>query len=492
MNTRNYLSIDLGAESGRALVGVFDGERLSIDEVYRFPNGPVRAGKHMYWDVLRMYSEIGNGLRAAFRKYGEIESMAVDTWGVDFGLFDKNGELLGNPYHYRDSRTEGVMERVFSVVPAADVFEATGIQFMRINTLYQLASMAFDRSQALESADSLLMMPDIFTYWLTGEKASEYTIATTSQCYDPKKKDWAYPITEKLGIPSRIFRRVIEPATLVGRLSADAEEHVGACGVKVTAPASHDTASAVAAIASCGDDCAYISSGTWSLLGTLTESPVMDRAALDYGFTNEGGVDGTIRLLKNITGLWLIRECKRVWAESGNDTDYKTLTGLAERAGRFRSFIDTDHESFSNPVDMTAAIRDYCTGTGQEQPTDRGSIARAVFESLAFKYRLTIEKLEKITGRKFAAIRIVGGGSLNELLSGFAANACGRTVHAGPVEATALGNILAQTIACGTCSSWSQARELVKDSFPPRTYEPRDVGIWNDAYARYIETIARG
>lgn len=482
---KHFIAIDLGAETGRAVVGALQGERLSLHPVHRFANRPVRVAGHLHWDVLHLFDEIVNGLQSAARQFGEIASVGVDTWGVDFGLLDKNGALVGNPYHYRDHCTDGVMDQVFERVPRAEIFRTTGIQFMQLNTLYQLYAMRLAHSPALNVAHTLLMMPDLFNYWLTGDAVGEFTIATTTQFYDSRKRAWATELLQKLGLPSQILPRVIPPATPIGPLLASYADPTGLQHTQVIAPACHDTASAVAAVPAQQGRYAYISSGTWSLMGVVTTEPVLTDTTRDFNFTNEGGVGGTFRLLKNLTGLWLVQECRHAWAHDGNALDYDTMVALAERAVPFRAFVDPDHASFLGPDDMPQAIADFCANTGQAVPSDRGALLRTVFESLALKYRLTLEELETILGYRVEAIHIVGGGSQNALLCQFTADACARPVYAGPVEATALGNILAQALATGACASWAEAHDLVCAAFPPKIYGPRDTDAWDEAYDRF-------
>ncbi|MBN1890663.1 MAG: rhamnulokinase [Thermoflexales bacterium] len=487
--TGNMIAVDLGAESGRVVVGCLDGKNLALHELHRFRNGPVQVAGHLHWDVLRIFEEIQHGLALAARQFGEVASLGLNTWGVDFGLLDKTGTLIGNPYHYRDHRTDGVMEQVFARVPSAQVFETTGIQFMQINTLYQLYAMA--GSPALEAAQTLLMMPDLFNYWLTGERLGEYTIATTTQFFDTRRNTWAAGLLEELGLPPHLLPRVIPPATEIGLLAPAVADQVGLRGTKVIAPACHDTGSAVAAVPARADKYAYISSGTWSLVGVVSAQPVITDATRDFNFTNEGGVDGTIRLLKNLAGLWPLQECRRSWARAGTDLSYADLTALAERAEPFQAFVDPDHPSFLNPGDMPEAIRAFCTATGQAAPSSHGALVRAALEGLACKYRLTLERLEKITGQRLEVIHVVGGGSQNRLLCQLTADACARPVYAGPVEATALGNILAQAVAGGVCASWAEAREIVRTAFPLESYEPRQAERWDEAYARFQAVTAR-
>jgi rhamnulokinase len=485
MASRNFAAIDLGAESGRVVVGQFDGRRLSLYEAHRFRNGPIHVAGHMHWDVLHIFEEILAGLARAAKQSGAPASVGVDTWGVDFGLLDRTGALIGNPYHYRDHRTDDVMDKVFARVPREAVFAATGIQFMQLNTLYQLYAML--DSPALDCAETLLMIPDLINYWLTGEKVGEYTIATTTQFYDTANGAWAIGLLGKLGLPARIMPRVIPPATPIGPLLPAVAQPIGVGGIQVIAPASHDTGSAVAAVPARTADYAYISSGTWSLMGVVWPQPIITAMTRDFNFTNEGGVGGTIRLLKNVTGLWLIQECRRAWARAGDELSYADITALAERAAPFQALINPDHPSFLNPDDMPHAIQSLCAATGQSVPSDRGSLVRVALESLACKYRLTFDQLEQIAGRRLEVIHIVGGGSRNQVLCQFTADACARPVLAGPVEATALGNIMAQMVAGGECATWAEAREIIRDAFPLATYEPRDTAAWNAAYARFRE-----
>jgi len=488
--TRNCLVFDLGAESGRAVLGRFDGHRLVVQETHRFPNGPVRLKDSIYWDTLRLFSEIKQGISSAMRDHaGEPDSIGIDTWGVDFGLLDRRGDLIGNPFHYRDRRCDGMLEVAFSRVPQAEIFEQTGIQFMQINTLYQLLAMVLEDSPALPSARTILLMPDLFSYWLTGTTRSERTIASTSQCLDPNTGTWALALLDRLGIPTRIFPEIVEPGTVLGPLLTSVAEETGAGSVQVIAGGSHDTASAVAAVPAQTGDYAYLSSGTWSLMGVEIPKPVINTKALAYNFTNEGGVCGTIRLLKNITGLWLIQESRRTWAAEGSSLTYEEIARLAAEAPPSAAFVDPDHRDFMAPGDMPARLRAFCKLTGQRPPESIGSLARLIFESLALKYRLTLERLEELVGRHLATIHIVGGGSQNRLLSQFTADATGRTVVAGPVEATAAGNALMQLIALGELGSIEDGRAVVRNSFRTETYEPRDILRWDTSYQNFLRLM---
>ncbi len=492
--TTNFLAFDLGAESGRAVVGRFDGEQLVLEEVHRFPNSPVRVYPSLYWNVLNLFTEIKHGLAKAFSgSGGQLASLGLDTWGVDFALLDRAGHLIGNPHHYRDRRTDGILEKAFALVPREEIFEQTGIQFMQINSLYQLLSMSLIKSPKLEVATTLLMMPDLFNYWLTGRRACEYTNATTSQCFDPRQGNWAYPLLEKFGLSTHIFPAIVQPGTELGHLLPDVADETGVSRtISVIAPGCHDTASAVAAVPLAeGAEAAsaYISSGTWSLVGVETKEPVINAQSLAYNFTNEGGVANTIRLLKNVTGLWVVQECRRTWAQAGEELSYADLTQLAGEAKPFVALIDPDDPLFLAPGDMPARVREFCLRTGQTPPDSKGGFIRCALESLAFKYRWVIEKAEELVHHPIKTVHIVGGGSQNRLLNQFAANATGRPVVTGPIEATAIGNILMQMLAVGQLSSLQEGRAVVRRSFPVETYQPQETAAWTEAYQRYLGLI---
>jgi len=488
--TLDLLAFDLGAESGRAVLGRFDGERLHLSEVHRFSNEPVRLPDGLHWDVLRLFGEVKRGLMLCASEHGQPAGVGVDAWGVDFALLDRRGALLGNPYHYRDRRTEGMMEEAFRRVPRQEIFERTGIQFMQINTLYQLLAMVVGGSPALEVAETFLTIPDLFNYWLSGRAVCEFTSATTTQFYDPRAGAWATSLLERLGLPTGFLPEVIPPATSLGPLAPFVAEETGVGEVPVIAPACHDTGSAVAAVPASGQGHAYISSGTWSLVGVEVREPVITPQSLASNFTNEGGVCGTFRLLKNVMGLWLVQECRRAWAQEGEQHSYEELARVAQAAPPFAALVDPDDPSFLRPPDMPAAIRDYCIRTGQRPPQDRGATVRCALEGLALRYRWVIERLEEMQGRPIRAINVVGGGSRNRLLCQLTADATGRPVVAGPAEATAVGNIIVQALALGEVSSLSEARALVRRSFDLATYEPRERASWDEAYARFL-TIAR-
>lgn len=493
-HTYNLLALDLGAESGRAILGQFDGDRLHLSEVHRFTNGPVRlpdsSGEKisLRWDILRMWSEIQHGLGLA-AQHNPLSGVGLDTWGVDFGLLDRQGELIGNPYHYRDDRTDGMLEEAYQRVPREEIFAQTGIQFMQLNSLYQLLAMVLQKSLALKNAHTFLTMPDVFNYWLTGRKVCEFTIATTTQCYNPILKDWAKPMLEKLGIPTKIFPEIVPPGTQLGTLLPGVAEAIGMPSIPVIAPACHDTGSAVAAVPVQNPNHIWISSGTWSLIGTTVTEPLINAQSLGFNLTNEGGVNGTFRLLKNVTGLWLVQECRRTWALQGHEYTYDDLTGLAESAAPLRSFVDPDAGDFLKPGDMPARMRSFCSRTGQPSPEGMGALVRCAIESLALKYRWVLGKLEAMLGRRMEVIHIVGGGTKNRLLNQLTANATGLPVVAGPVEATAIGNLLVQAIALGEIASAEQAREVVCRSFDVETYEPKRDAGWEAAYERFCDII---
>ncbi|MCZ7571341.1 MAG: rhamnulokinase [Ardenticatenaceae bacterium] len=491
--TTNYLAVDLGASSGRVVLGRWDGDRFALQELHRFPNGPVNILSHWYSDVLRLWSEIKAGLAHYAGQFDTpLAGIGVDTWGVDCALLDRAGHLLGNPYHYRDARTDGVMERAFERVPRHRIFEQTGLQFIQFNTLFQLYSTVLAAEPQLEMADTLLMLPDLFHYWLTGRKVSEYTIASTSQMLHARDRRWATELLADLGLPAHLLPPIVAPGTVFGDLRPEVMAEVGIRrAVPVIAPGSHDTASAVAAVPDLDADSAYISSGTWSLMGVETAEPIINERALALNFTNEGGVANTIRLLKNIAGLWLIQESQRQWQREGQTYSVDRLLALADRAEPFRSLVDPDAPDFLSPGDMPAAIRAYCRRTGQPQPESVGTVVRCCLESLALKYRRVLDDLETLIGRRIETIRIVGGGSLNRQLCQFTADACERAVVAGPVEATALGNIMLQAIATGHLPDVTSGRQAVAASVRRQHYEPSPSAAWQEAFGRFGEIVMR-
>ena len=476
-----FLAFDLGAESGRAIIGRLRAGVLDIREIHRFPNEPVRQNGSLQWDVLRLWYEMRRALEKAAGT--GLESLAVDTWGCDYALIGEQGHLLQNPYHYRDRRTDGIMDVVFERVAADEIYAVTGIQFLPFNTLFQLFAACSETPRLIDAAVTFLTVPDLLNYWLTGRLACEYTNATTTQFVDARTRRWATDLLGKLEIPSRLLPPLIEAGNVVGQLGADACAMLA--GTPVVAPACHDTGSAVASVEG-GGHRAFLSSGTWSLLGTEVQEPIITPRSRELNFTNEGGVCGTTRLLKNIGGMWLLQACRRKWASQGLDFGYEDLLkAAADERQSFTALFDPDHASFLHPPDMVAAIGDYCRETGQGEPETPGAITRAILESLAFKYRYVIESLGGLTGRRIDEVQIVGGGSRNRLLNQFTADATGCTVVAGPVEATALGNIAMQMVGTGAVGSLAEARRIIERSFPVERFEPVNRERWDSHYRRF-------
>lgn len=473
MTSRNVIAVDLGAESGRVLRVGFNGSTFDFDELHRFPNIPVQTLNTLHWDVLRLWHEITSGISAAGN---DAAGIGIDTWGVDFALLDRDGNLLSNPVHYRDSRTEGTFDWIFERVPRRTIFERTGIQFMPINTLNQLASMIRDQNPLLQHAETLLPIPDLFNYWLTGEKTREFTHVTTSQCYNPRTGDWDFESLQTLGAPAKIFGEIVQPGTRIGAYR----------GIPVIAPACHDTGSAVIAVPTTTENYAYLSSGTWSLIGLEVPQPVINDDAYAANVTNEGGAYGTFRLLKNVMGLWIAQQCRATWRQQGTDYSYDQLTAEASAAEPFRSLIDPDSALFLPPGDMPERIRTYCRDTGQPVPETTGQIMRAVYESLALKYRVSLERLTALADREVNRLHIIGGGTQNKLLNQFTANATGRTVITGPIEATALGNAIVQFITLGELDNVTQARKILSRTVGTETYEPQDSALWQAASEPFL------
>jgi rhamnulokinase len=481
-------AVDLGAESGRVVVGTFDGGRLALEDAHRFPNVPVRVGGTLHWDALRLWGEIAAGLRKAGAA-GELASVGVDSWGVDFALLDERGRLLANPVHYRDARTDGMVEAACGVVPREEVYAATGIQFMAINTLYQLLAMARDGDPLLRGADRLLLMADLFAHFLAGASVAEDTLASTSQALDAHTRDWARPLLERLGIPTALLPPVVPPGTDAGGIVGELGDAPGLARARVILPGSHDTASAVVGTPLRSPSTAYLSSGTWSLIGLEVAAPVISDVTLAANLTNEGGVAGTIRLLRNVVGLWLVQESRRALWPDGEAPSYEELAALAEAAPAFTAFIDPDDERFLRPGDLPARVRAFCAATGQPAPEDTGTLMRVLLESLALRYAAAIDQLTAASGHPIDALHVVGGGSNHRLLCRLTAAATGLPVRAGPVEATAIGNLGVQAIAAGELASVAEARELTARSFPIIEYEPS--GDWSEARARFDAVCAR-
>jgi rhamnulokinase len=477
-----YLAFDLGAESGRAVLGYLQSGILTIEEIHRFPNGPVEHSGSLHWDVEQLWLEI----RKAFGSIGKVKlaGIGVDAWGVDYALLGERGQLLENPYHYRDRRTEGVMEEVFRKVPKEEIYRATGIQFMPINTLYQLYAAHRNTPSVVAAASQLVTIPDLFNYWLSGKAVCEFTNATTTQMVDPVRRVWARDLIQKVGLRADLPSPIVEPGTVVGPLLSGIVPNSTLAGTPVIAPACHDTGSAVAAITA-RDGTAFLSSGTWSLIGTELDAPVLTPQALKLNFTNEGGVNGTTRMLKNVMGLWMLQGCRNCWSAQGKNGSYAELVELANREPAFAHLVDPDDELFLRPADMLTAINEFCSKTQQPTPSSPGAYVRCILESLAMKYRLTLRNLEEICGRRIEQVRVVGGGSKNRLLNQFTANATGRRVLAGPAEAAALGNIAIQVLATGEASSLEEVRAMVDRSFPTEVFEPIDTDKWEQHFQRF-------
>jgi rhamnulokinase len=482
-------AVDLGAQSGRVAVGKLDGERLTVSEVHRFPNVPVRLRETLHWDILRIYQDVLDGLRAAARAVGRVDTVAVDSWAVDFGVLDRSGRLLQNPVHYRDARRSRVMDAVLAEIPARELYERTGIQLLPINTVFELAAMAAEHDPVLAAADTILLIPDLVNHWLCGSRTSEFTNATTTQCFDPRTGGWATDLLERLGVPSRPLPDVVEPGTMLGPLSAEVAAETRLAGTDVIAVATHDTGSAVAAVPFRERDAAFISAGTWSLVGMEVTVPVITDATFVANLTNEGGVAGTFRLLRNVTGLWLVHECRRAWALEGHEYSFAQLVELAEKAPEFRSFIDPNDPAFAEPGDMPARVRAFCAHTGQAEPIEPGAVVRCILESLALTHAQTLELLASVTGVALREVHIVGGGARNELLCRWTADAAALPVLAGPEEATLLGNLLVQAIALGEIGSVEEGREIVRASAAATIYEPEDGPAWQEARRRFAETV---
>lgn len=471
----NLLAFDLGASNGRAIVGSFDGDKLSWEVVHKFENGADTAHGSMYWDWLRLFSEIKTGLRkAADYTNGRLTSIGIDTWGVDYALLDKADNVLGVPYHYRDRRTDGLLEEIFTKIPKETIYKLTGIQFMQINTIVQLYADRKYRPWMLDAAETVLFMPDLLNYLLTGKKCSEYTISSTSQLFNPKTNEWAAEIFEALELPLQAMQSIVYPGSVIGELTKEVQEECGLqSSVPVVAVGSHDTASAVAATPLEDTNSIYISSGTWSLLGMELDEPLITDASLEENFTNETGVAQKIRFLKNISGLWLIQECKRSWERQGMELSYSQISQAAVDAEPFKFCIDPDDDRFLSPDDMPAAINEYCRETGQPTAESYGEMARAIYESLAISYKKTIANIEKLTGTEVKTINMVGGGIQAEILCQFTADITGRRVVTGPIEATAIGSLLAQLMANGNIATLAEGRKIVRNSVTLKEYQPQ-------------------
>ncbi len=476
---RHYLAVDLGASSGRTIVGTLDDGVLTLKEMNRFWNGPTEIGGTLHWDFVHLFRHIREGIDLARAEYGDgLVSMGIDTWGVDFGLFDKQGRLLGNPVNYRDSRTQGKIGEVAAIVPKEEIYGYTGVQFMELNSLYQMFALKQEGSVQYEVADKLLFVPDLLNYWLTGNMVAERSFASTSQCYDPAARNWAFEMLEKLGLRTDLFADLVDPGTVIGDTD----------GLPVVAVGSHDTASAFAAVpVADGEECGFLSSGTWALLGAELPEPVKTPEALAANFTNEVGVCDTVRFLKNLSGMWMIQELRRNWNAQGADYSWMGMEKMAAEAEPFQFCVDPSDEMFVQPGEMPETIREYCRKTGQKVPETHTEILRATYEGLAFLYADTFAMLESVTGKALDTLRIVGGGSKDRLLNQLAANALNRRVVSGPTEATAIGNLTVQMLAMGDIASLSEGRAIIRKSFGDEGAEflPQDADVWAKGLARW-------
>jgi rhamnulokinase len=490
----SFLAVDLGASSGRVMDCRWDGSVFSLNEVHRFPNAGVRFGSDLHWDVLRLWSEIQTGLTRFNTLSAQTPAgIGIDAWGVDFALLDARDRLIGNPHHYRDTRTHGIPAVLNKTIGAHDFFRATGVQTMEINTAFQLTSMEFASDPQLHHAHTLLMIPDLFQFLLCGKKRAEYTEASTTELYDLRARRWSREILDKLALPARIFPEVVLPGTILAPLLPAVQAECGfASSVPSIAVASHDTSSAVAAIPDLDESSVFLSSGTWSLMGVALDQPNLTDAAFHGGFTNEGAADGTSLLIKNMTGLWIVQECACTWSAAGNPVPWAELELAASQAAAFRSFIDPSAAVFQSHADICAAVALYCSQTGQPVPQTPGEFARCIFESLSLAYREGIEDLERVTSRTLSVIRVVGGGSLNKFLCQMTADACEREVVAGPVEAAALGNAMVQAVATGHLANLAQGREALRQSVEYRSYAPTQSGAWQQAFSQFKSIVARG
>lgn len=486
--TKRVLAFDFGASSGRAIIGCFDGDKITLEEVHRFSNDPVSVGGTVYWDVLRLFYEIKQGIVKA-KIAGGFDSIGIDTWGVDFGLIDSEGKLMENPVHYRDTRTAGLVEESFKTMPKEKLYGITGIQFMELNTLFQLISLKKYRPWMLERADKMLFMPDLFAYMLTGKMCAEYSIATTSQLIDLETKSWSEEILDAFGIKKSLFAPLVKPGTVLGELSKEICEECGVDPVPVISVCGHDTQSAITSVPCEDGNFAFLSSGTWSLFGTELDKPIVNETSMNINITNEGGFDDSTGFLKNIIGLWLIQESRRQWKREGEEYSYADLEKLALAAEPFKCFIDPDAPEFVPHGNIPERVREFCRRTGQYVPQTVGEVMRCIYESLAMKYRLTFEKLRECTKRDYPVIHVIGGGTKDGLLCQMTANSCDRTVKAGPIEATVMGNVAVQLMSDGSVDNIGQARKIIADSSELKIFEPKDTDKWAGAYEDFLKIV---
>lgn len=486
-----FFAVDLGATSGRTIIGTISQGKVNLEEITRFPNNLIETGGHFYWDIYALYFEIIKGLKAVAKRGLEITSIGIDTWGVDFVCVGADGALLRNPLAYRDPHTFGAMEAYFEQkVPKRDVYQATGIQFMNFNSLFQLYAMQRDGNTALQHAEKILFVPDALSWMLTGKAVCEYTIASTSQMLNPMTKELDSQLLDSLQLPREKFGKTVFPGHEIGTITEEVQKMTGLGAVPVIAVAGHDTASAVAAVPAKDEKFAYLSSGTWSLMGIETKDAIINDLSYERNFTNEGGVEGTTRFLKNICGMWLLERCRKEWADSA-PSDYGQLLSEAMKVPAFQSIINPDDKMFANPADMQQAIKDYCAATGQHVPDGYAELCRCIFDSLALRYRQVFGYLQEMAPFAIDTLHIIGGGSLNEYLNQFTANATGVTVLAGPQECTALGNIMLQAKAAGVVDDIFAMRRIIADSVSMKRFEPQDKALWDEAYDKYLAVVEK-
>lgn len=487
MSSGTFIAIDLGAASGRVMISKLNKNKLNLQEIYRFPNKGIPIGYSLYWDILHLWDEITYGLALTSEICQQpIQSIGLDTWGVDFGLLDKNDVLIGNPYHYRDQRTDQIFATAFKRVSKKQIYAKTGIQFIEFNSLFQLFSMVVANDPQLSIAQTFLNLPDLFNFFLTGQKFNEFTISSTTQCLNPNTNQWDLDLISAFGIPTQIFGKIIQPGTILGEIRPSIAQSLSIPQLLVIASAGHDTASAVAAVPASESNYIYISSGTWSLMGIELNKPLINDESLKASLSNEGGVENKIRFLKNISGLWFLQECRRIWNLQGATFSYDDLIELAKSATPFKSLIAVNDKRFMSPTDMPTEINSFCKETAQPIPSDKAAMIRCILESLALEYRRVADQIDKVAGTHFPIIHIFGGGSKNSLLNQFTADATGRIVLAGPEEATVIGNTLVQAIAVGEIASLSEGRSIVRNSFEIVEYEPNQSDGWQEAYSRYL------
>jgi Sugar (pentulose and hexulose) kinases len=486
MKNKSFLAFDLGATSGRSILGTLENGRLQMKELTRFPNQMLKIGNHFHWNIYSLFEHFKAALAAVKEEGVQISSIGIDTWGVDFALIAKDGTILGAPYAYRDPHTQGMPEKFFEIVPRDKVYGLTGIQVMNFNSLYQLFALKQNNSSLLEAASEILFMPDALSYMLTGKKVVEYTIASTSQILNPKTKQFETQLLEAAGVSPSILGEIVMPGHVIGTLTDDLAEESELGKVSVIAVAGHDTGSAVAAVPAENENFAYLSSGTWSLMGIEVKDAIINDETFALNFTNEGGIEGTTRFLKNITGMWLLEQCLKEWKKEGISYEYEKLVKMAESAPAFQSLIDPDHASFANPVCMTKAITEYCAATGQPAPSNHAEFVRCIFESLSLKYKYVLGKIKGLAPFPIEKLHVIGGGSKNPLLNQWTANALGIPVVAGPSEATAIGNIMIQAKAAGCVDSHAEMRRIIRESVHLEEFVPENNEVWEAAYQKYL------